>query len=302
MKLIWDREEDLRHDWYRPATMVRLTAALGKDGTPTALAARVVSPTILLPVFPPIDATLKEKGFDPSAMEGMMDTLYDLPHRRVDFHLLKIPIPTSVMRTTGYGPNMFALESFIDELAHAARIDPYRYRRRLLRKNPRALAVLDRAAVLGGWGKPLPNGDGRGIAFTDAFGALLAQVIEVHVKGPDVRVKHITSVVDCGRVLDPGIAANNIEGGAVFGLAYCKTEVTFKGGRVEQENLNRYELPYLAETPQFRTEFINGGEKIGGIGEVGPITVPPALANAIFAASGRRIRSMPLSRHDLRFA
>ena len=304
VKLIWDREEDLRHDWYRPATMVRLTAALGKDGTPTALAARVVSPTILLPVFPPIDATLKEKGFDPSAMEGMMETLYDIPRRTVDFHLLKIPIPTSVMRTTGYGPNMFAFESFIDELALAAGKDPvqFRYRRRLLRKNPRALAVLDRAAVLGGWGKPLPNGDGRGIAFTDAFGALLAQVIEVHVKGPDVRVKHITSVVDCGRALDPGIAANNIEGGAVFGLAYCKTEVTFKSGRAEQENLNSYELPYLAETPQFRTEFINGGEKIGGIGEVGPITVPPALANAIFAASGRRIRSMPLSRHDLRFA
>ncbi len=302
VKLIWDREEDMRHDWYRPATMLRLTASLGADGLPAALAARVVSPTILLPVFPPIATMLKEQGFDPSAMEGMMETPYDLPNRRVDFHLLTIPIPTSVMRTTGYGPNIFALESFIDELAHSVRMDPYRYRRRLLRKNPRALAVLDRAAALGGWGKPLPKGQGRGIAFADAFGTLLAQVIEVQVENRDVRVKHITSVVDCGRVLDPGIATNNIEGGAIFGLAYCKAEVTFKGGRAEQENLNRYELPYLAETPQFRTEFIAGAEQLGGVGEVSPVTVPPALANAIFTATGERIRSMPISRHGLRFA
>ncbi|HKA42218.1 MAG TPA: molybdopterin cofactor-binding domain-containing protein [Burkholderiales bacterium] len=301
VKLIWDREEDMRRDWYRPATMVRLTAALEKDGLPAALATRVVSPTILLPVFPPVETMLKEKGFDPGAMEGMMKTPYALLNRRVDFHLLKTPIPTSVMRTTGYGPNIFALESFIDELAHSARIDPYQYRRRLLRKNPRALAVLDRAAILGEWGRPLPKGRGRGFAFTDAFGTLLAQVIEVHVEGSDVRVEHITSVVDCGRVLDPDIAASNIEGGAVFGLAYCKAELTFRDGRAEQENLNSYELPYLAETPRFRTEFINGAAKLGGIGEVSPITVPPALANAIFAASGRRIRSMPLSRHGLRF-
>jgi isoquinoline 1-oxidoreductase beta subunit len=266
------------------------------------IAARVVSPTILLPVFPPIAAMLHEKVVAPSAMDEMMDTAYVLANRKVDFHLLKIPIPTSVMRTPGYGPNIFAFESFIDELAVSARMDPYQYRRRLLRKNSRALAVLDRAAALGGWGRPLPKGQGRGMAFTDAFGALLAQVIEVQVKGHDVRVRNITSVVDCGRVLDPGIAANNIEGGAIFGLAYCKAEVTFKGGQVEQENLNSYELPYLAETPQFRTEFIDGGEKLGGMGEVSPVTAPPALANAIFAATAKRIRSMPLSRHGLAFA
>lgn len=301
VKLIWDREEDIRHDLYRPATMVRLTAALNEKGLPRALAASVVSPTILLPVFPLIESTLKEKGVDPSAMEGMMETPYEIPNRKVQFHLFKTAIPTSVMRTTGYGPNIFAFESFIDELAHASNIDPYQYRRQLLAKNTRALAVLDRAAQLGHWGKPTAKGEGRGIAFADAFGALLAQVIEVQVEGEAVHLKQIVSVVDSGRTLDPGIAANNIEGGCVFGLAYCKAEITFKDGRAEQENLNSYVLPYLAETPPMVTEFIDSGEKLGGIGEVSPVTVPPALANAIFAASGQRIRSMPIGRHGLHF-
>ena len=302
VKLIWDREEDFQHDFYRPATLVELRAALSKDGLPSAFIARVVSPTILLPVFPPIAPMLEQKGIDPSALEGMMETPYALPARRVDFHLMRVPVPTSVMRTTGYGPNVFALESFVDELALRAKADPYRYRRRLLAANPRATAVLDRAAKLGGWGAPLAKNRGRGIAFAEAFGSLLAQVAEVEVRGAEVKVLRIATAVDCGRVLDPGIAAAGIEGGTVFGLSYCKNEITFKDGRAEQANFNGYELPYLSETPELVTEFIEGGGKLGGIGEISPVTVPPALANAIYAASGRRLRSMPLSRHGMRFA
>jgi isoquinoline 1-oxidoreductase subunit beta len=306
VKLIWDREEDFLHDFYRPATMVRLTAALQTDGLPSALAARVVSPTILLPVFPPIAKMLKEKGVDPSALEGMMETHYALPNRRVDFHLFNTAVRTSVMRTTGYGPNIFALESFIDELAYAAKVDPYRYRRRLLAGNARALEVLDRAAKLGSWGTPLARGKmagrGRGIAFAEAFGTLLAQVAEVEVRGDEVKLLRVSSAVDCGDVLDPGIAAAGIEGGIVFGLSYCKNEVTFRNGRPEQTNFNAYELPYLAETPEMHTEFIRSGERLGGIGETSPVTLPPAFANAIFAASGKRLRSMPLSRHGMRLA
>ena len=302
VKLIWDREEDMRHDYYRPATLVRMSASLATNGMPAALVSKVVSPTILLPVFPPIEAVLRDKGIDPSALEGMLETHYDLPARRVDFHLLKTVVPTSVMRTTGYGPNIFAFESFIDELANAAGVDPYRYRRRLLAKAPRALKVLDRAAQLAGWGKPLPRGRGRGIAYAFAFGSHLAMVADAEVKDDTVKVHRIVTVVDCGEVLDPGIAASGVEGGVVFGLAYCKTEVTFKDGRAEQSNFDTYELPYLAETPLLVTEFITGGGALGGVGEVGPVTVPPALANAIHAASGRRIRSMPLGRHGLRFA
>ena len=299
VKMIWDREEDIRRDWYRPATAVRLTAGLDAAGTPVALAARVVSPTILLPVFPALEPMLREKGIDPSALEGMFETIYDLPDRRVDFHLWKTRIPTSVMRTTGYGPNIFALESFVDELAHAAGTDPLKYRRRLLAKNPRARRVLDRAAHLAGWGTPLPPGHGRGLAIAEPFGTLVAQVVEVAVRGSEVRVLRVTSAVDCGRVLDPGIAASNIEGGVIFGLAYCKSEITFDNGAVVQSNFDSYELPYLAESPELVTELMPSGEKLGGIGETSPVTVPPALANAFFAASGRRLRAMPLARHGL---
>jgi isoquinoline 1-oxidoreductase beta subunit len=300
VKLIWDREEDMRRDRYRPATMVRLTAALDAAGLPAALAARVVSPTILLPVFPAIEPLLRDKGIDPSALEGMLDTIYELPNRHVDFHLLSIPVPTSVMRTTGYGPNVTALESFVDELAHAAKADPYRYRRRLLARNARALAVLDRAAALAGWGKPLPAGHGRGIAVAEAFGTFISQVAEVAVEGPEVRVLRVTSAVDCGRVLDPGIATGNIEAGVVFGLSYCKSEVTFAGGAVVPGNFDAYELPYLAETPELVTELVPGSGKLGGIAETGPVAVPAALLNAVFAATGRRLRELPLGRQGLR--
>jgi isoquinoline 1-oxidoreductase subunit beta len=306
VKLIWDREEDFLHDFYRPATLMRLTAALAPDGLPAALSVRLVSPTILLPVFPPIATMLKEQRMDPSALEGMTETRYKLPRRRVDFHLLDTAVPTSVMRTTGYGPNIFAFESFIDELAHAAKADPYRYRRSLLAGDARALAVLDRAAKMGRWGTSLAGGKkagrGRGIAFVEAFGTLLAQVAEVEVRGDEVKLLRVSSAVDCGEVLDPGIAAAGIEGGIVFGLSYCKNEITFRNGRAEQTNFNAFELPYLAETPHMQTEFIRSGEKLGGVGEVSPVTVPPAVANAIFAATGKRLRSMPLSRHGLRLA
>src|SRR5262249_15551597 len=152
-------------------------------------------------------------------------------------------VPTSVMRTTGFGPNTFALESFVDELAYAARIDPYRYRQRLLAGNARALRLLDRVAVLSGWGKPLPKGHGRGIAVANAFGSYIAQVIEAAVDGPDVRVLRVTSAVDPGRVLDPGIAKSNIECGVIYGLSYCKSEITFDKGAVVQSNFDAYELP-----------------------------------------------------------
>ncbi|MFN0303807.1 MAG: molybdopterin cofactor-binding domain-containing protein [Burkholderiales bacterium] len=302
VKTIWDREEDMRRDFFRPATSVRLTAALAADGLPEAMAARVVSPTILLPVFPPIAGMLKEKKFDPSAMEGLLEWQYPIAHHRVDFHLMEMPIPTSVLRTTGFGPNLFALECFVDELAQAAGSDPYAYRRRLLAAKPRALRVLARAAELGAWGKPLPSGGGRGIAYAEAFGSLLAQVVEIRMRGDEVKVVRVVSVCDCGSVLDPGIARAGIEGGVVFGLAGCKAAITFQGGRVVEDNFQRYAMPYLAESPRLVTELIAGGGKLGGIGEVSPVAIPPALANAIFAASGKRIRSMPLGRHGLRFA
>jgi isoquinoline 1-oxidoreductase beta subunit len=302
VKVIWDREEDIRRDLYRPATLVRMTAGLDDSGRITAMKARVVSPTILLPVFPGIAPVLEQQGIDPSALEGMLEWIYDVPNRLVEFHLLKLPIPTSVLRTTGYGPNVFALESFIDELANAVGRDPYQYRRALLAGNPRARAVLDRAAELARWDSATTAGEGRGIAVTHAYGSYIAQVVQARVTDDTLKLTRVVSVVDCGRVLDPGIARQGVEGGTVFGIAGCKAEVSFERGRVVPDNLNRLRLPDMVDTPELVTEFIEGGGPLGGIGEVGPVTVTPALANAVQAAAGRRLRSMPVSRHELRFA
>lgn len=302
VKVIWDREEDMRRDFYRPASAMRLSAHVDAHGVPTAVSAQLISPTILLPVFPPIQKTLDEKGFDPSALEGLMELPYRLAARRVDFHLPKLSVPTSVMRTTGYGPNLFALESFVDELAHRAKRDPLALRRQLLAHDPHALRVLERLAKLSEWGRSLPKGHARGLAFANAFGTLIGMVAELHVKGGAVHVMRVTTVADCGRVLDPGIARAGIEGGIVFGMAYCKSEVRFEQGRVLQDNFSTYVMPYLAECPEMVVEFVTSDRALGGVGEVSPATVPPAIANAIFRASGQRIRSMPLARHGLSFA
>jgi len=302
VKLIWDREEDQRRDAFRPASAVHLRAELDERGAIASLDAKVVSPTILLPVYPAIQEVLDKQGIDPSAMEGMAHSPYRFPRRTVDFHLLKVGVPTSVMRTTGYGPNIFALESFIDEVAVATRQDPLRFRRSLLLHDASSLALIDRLAVLGRWGAPLPPGHGRGIAFAEAFGTLLGLCVELAVDGEAVKLQRAVAVVDCGPVLDPGIARAGIEGGLVFGMAYCKSEITFTQGRVDQDNFSTYVMPYLGETPDIRVEFMASTRPLGGVGETSPVVAPPAIANAIFAATGRRIREMPLSRSGLHFA
>jgi isoquinoline 1-oxidoreductase beta subunit len=198
------------------------------------------------------------------------------------------------------------LESFIDELAYAAGEDPYRYRRGLLRDDARALKVLDLAAEKSDWGKPLPKGAGRGLAFYEAFENDMAQVVELDVDDKKtVRLRKIVTVADPGKVFDPGIAVSNLEGGVVFGLTSAmKSEITFAKGRVEQTNFDGYEMVYLAETAPLVETFLieSGAGKIGGIGEVGPVGIPPALANAVFAATGERLRSLPLARHGYSFA
>jgi isoquinoline 1-oxidoreductase subunit beta len=296
VKVIWTREEDMTHDFYRPATLARLKAVVGADKRPAAIAATLVSATQLQPVT----AAPLPDHVDPLATEGLEETRYEIPNFRLDYHKPKIGIPTSVLRTTGFGPNIFAIESFIDELAHLAGADPHGYRRALLANDARALKVLDLAAAKGHWGAPLPARHGRGIVVYEAFDAIMAHVVEVEVDGKKaVRVNRIVTVADPGVVYDPGIATSNLEGGVVWGLTSAmKSEMTFDKGAAVETNFDGYDMVHLWETArEVETHLIAGlGDKVGGIGEVGPVGIPPALANAIFAATGERLRAMPFAR------
>jgi isoquinoline 1-oxidoreductase beta subunit len=301
VKVIWSREEDMRRDFFRPATLHRFQARTDARGRLTSLTNRLVSPSILKAVFPPLDLST---GIDPSALEGALRSRYKVPGWRTEFHLLEIPVPTSVYRTTGYGPTIFGLESFIDELAQRAGVDPLQYRRELLAHDARALRVLDEAGRRAGWTRKLPKGKGRGIAFTDAFETVLAQVVEVAVQGRKVRVERIVTVADPGRVLDPKITEAGLEGGAIWALSsVAKGEITFDQGGPQQSNFHQYDLLRLAEAPRFETHLLETpGVKLGGVGEVGPVATVPALANAIFAATGKRLRTLPLARSGFRLA
>ncbi|MEO5960113.1 MAG: molybdopterin cofactor-binding domain-containing protein, partial [Opitutaceae bacterium] len=301
VKLIWSREMDARRSQFRPAFDQRARATLGAEGFPTALECRLVAPTILKPVSP---GPFPNPKIDPLCVETLNEIPYGIENLRVDFHLLDVPVPTMVLRTTGAGPNVFFLESFIDELAHRAKADPYRYRRALLEKKPgneRLLAVLDLAAEKGGMKNPTRDGRFRGIACCGGFGSFLAQVVEISVARDLVIDLHrVVSVVDCGQVLDPGIASASIAGGVVWGLGQAlATEATFTASGITEENFDGFRLLTLPETPPNEIHFIDGGGALGGIGEVGPLCVIPALANAVFAATGRRLRSLPFNRHGL---
>jgi isoquinoline 1-oxidoreductase beta subunit len=300
VKVIWSREEDMQHDFYRPAVLHRLVAGLDAGGRLVEVAHKLVSPSILQFVFAPAVT----ETFDPSCLEGLLETHYTVPSWKVESKLIKVPVPTSVLRTTGFGPNIFAVESFIDELAHHQKLDPYAYRKQLL-QDPRAVKILDTAAERSGWGRPLPAGRARGIAFADAFGTCIAHVVELSVSADKaITIHKIVAAVDPGIVLDPDITVNSIEGGTAWGLSSAmSSEITFAGGRVEQGNWNDYEVLRLPQMPPVEVHLVeSGATALGGTGEVGPVTLIPALTNALFAATGQRFRSLPLRRHGFRLA
>ncbi|MGP0092452.1 MAG: molybdopterin cofactor-binding domain-containing protein [Xanthobacteraceae bacterium] len=292
VKLIWSREEDIRQDWYRPAFLDKIRGALDADGMPAAVEHRLVAPTILSPVSP---KPIKPGMVDGLCVEGLVEHPYRISNRQVDYNMLAVPTPTMVLRTTGHGPNNFALESFIDELAHAASLDPYQYRRRLLVDNPAAQAVLDRAATLANWGRA---GGGRfqGLAFADCFGSYLCQVVELSMEGGAIKLHKITSVCDPGRVFDRVNATSMIEGGVVWGLSVALySAITFNNGRNRETNFDAYRVATLPDAPELVTDFLENRATLGGLGEVGPVCVPAALCNALFAATGVRHRALPLA-------
>jgi isoquinoline 1-oxidoreductase beta subunit len=302
VKVVWTREEDIQHDVYRPYYYDRISAQLDPRGKPVAWNHRLVGPSILARWAPP---AFKD-GLDGDAIDGADTLLYDIPSIRVEYVCHEEPVlNTGFWRGVGPTHNIFVVESFVDELAAVAKQDPVEYRRALLSKSPRALAVLDLAAKAGDWGKPLPPGYGRGVSLLySAWDSYLAEVAEVEVsKSGEVRVHRVVCAVDCGTVVNPDTVKAQIEGGIVFGISGALWgEITLKNGRVEQSNFNNYRVLRINETPAIEVHLVRNGEKPGGIGEPGTAVTAPALANAVFAATGKRIRKLPLKPDKLRTA
>jgi isoquinoline 1-oxidoreductase beta subunit len=293
VKVIWTREEDIQHDLYRPYYYDRLSAGLDGDGMPIAWTDRVTASSIMARWAP----QLFKNGLDPDAVEGAKDPPYDLPNILVDYVRQEPPgIQTAFWRGVGPTHNIFVVESFIDELAALAGQDPFEYRRVLLEKSPRAKRVLELAAEKSGWGQKLPPGQGRGISVQRVFGTYLSEVAEVEVtKDGSVRVKRVVCAVDCGQVVNPDTVTAQLESGVIFGItAALYGEITLQNGRVEQSNFDNYRMLRIDEAPEVEAHIVESAEAPGGIGEPGTSAIAPALANAVFAATGKRQRKLPI--------
>ena len=297
VKFIWTREEDIQHDMYRPYYVDRLSARLDDKGRPAAWFHRVTGSSIMARFAPPA----VKNGVDPDAVEGAADLQYAIPAMRVEYVRHEPPgVPTAFWRGVGPTHNVFVVESFIDELAQAAKQDPVVFRRALLEKSPRTLGVLNLAAEKAGWGKPLTpiagRKVGRGVSTQFAFGSYMAQVAEVSV-GPsgDVQVHRVVCAVDCGQAINPDGIIAQMEGGIVFGAsAALWNEITLANGRVQQTNFGDYRMMRITEAPVVEVHIVNSRDEPGGIGEPGTAGIAPALTNAVFAATGKRIRKLPI--------
>jgi isoquinoline 1-oxidoreductase beta subunit len=292
VKVIWSREDDVQHDVYRPACRHRLRAGLDASGRPAVWTHRIVAPSILARVFP----NRVKDGLDPEAVEGAAEMPYAVPAVHVDYVLADTGIPVGFWRSVNNSFNAFAVESFVDELAHAAGRDPYEYRRALLANQPRHRGVLELAAERAGWGAPLPAGRARGIAVWKSFESYVAQVAEVSLDADGTpRVHRVVCAVDCGPVVNPDTVAAQMESGIVYGLtAALWGEITIARGRAVQSNFHDYRMLRLAEMPRVEVHIVASSDAQGGVGEPGTPPIAPAVANALFALTGKRIRRLPI--------
>ncbi len=293
VKVVWTREEDIQHDMYRPCWFDRLSAGLDEKGMPVAWNHRYAGSSVLARWAPP---TFKN-GLDPDSTEGAINLVYSFPNLHVEYVRVEPPgIPTAFWRSVGPSHNVFVVESFVDELAAAARQDPVAYRLALLDKSPRAKAVLELAAQKAGWGQPLPKGRGRGVSLQHVFATYMAHVAEVEVS-PDgvVRVRRVVCAVDCGTVVNPDTVEAQIQSAVNFGItAALYGEISVKNGRVEQSNFDSYRILRMNEAPAIEVHIVRNFEAPGGMGEAGTSAVVPAVANAVFSATGKRLRKMPI--------
>ncbi len=276
IKLLWSREEDTQHDKFRPAGVSRFRGGLDKDGNPVGW----------FNVY---------NWKDEPGKAALIP--YAIAHQHIGWVDATAPIPTGPWRSVAHSRHGFFTESFVDEMAHAAAIDPYTFRKKLLADAPRHRAVLDLAAQKAGWGLELPSGSGRGIALQEAFGSITAQVAQVSVREDGgFKVDRIVCVVDCGDVINPDTAEAQVQGGVIYGLsAALYGDIRIRDGKVEQSNFNDYGVVRLADAPRIEVHFIRSGAPLGGLGEPGTPAVAPAVANAVFDATGQRLRHLPLS-------
>jgi isoquinoline 1-oxidoreductase beta subunit len=296
VKVIWSREEDTQHGFYRPASVARMRGGLAADGRLEALQAHIVSPSITFRSFP----DRVKDGVDDTSVEGIADSPYAIPNFGVTYLQQEIGVPVGYWRSVGNSQNGFVMESFIDELAHAGGVDPYRFRRGLLTARPDHLAVLDRLAEVSGWGQAA-QGRFQGIALHECFGSIVGEVAEISIEQGRLVVHQVTCVVDCGTVINPDTVEAQMQSAIVYGLtAALHGEITIDRGRVQQGNFNDYRMVKLAQTPRIEVHLAPSGRAMGGIGEPALPPLAPALANAIFAATGKRLRQLPITPESLR--
>ncbi|MGZ5035555.1 MAG: molybdopterin cofactor-binding domain-containing protein [Usitatibacter sp.] len=294
VKVMWTREDDIRGGYYRPMYAHRVEAGLDGQGRLVAWNHTIVGPSIVGGT--PFEAMMVKDGVDPTSTEGVADTPYDVPNMSVMLHTVNPGVPVLWWRSVGNSHTAFVMETMIDELAAAAGQDPVAYRRALLGKHANVARVLDLAASKAGWGAPLPKGRARGIAVHESFGSICAQVAEVSLNGNDIRVHKVTAAFDCGLVVNPLTVEAQLQSAIAFGLsAALFGEITFKDGRVEQSNFHDYRVLRMNEMPLVEVHLVPGGQKPTGVGEPGTPPVAPAVANALFALTGKRARSLPLA-------
>ncbi|MDH5567049.1 MAG: xanthine dehydrogenase family protein molybdopterin-binding subunit [Myxococcales bacterium] len=291
VQVFWWREEDMRHDFYRPASTVRMRAALDAHGAPVALHARVACPSILARVFP--DAL--ENGVDDTAVEGLDESPYAIANQLIEYARVDTPVPVGFWRSVGHSQNAFVLEAFLDELARAAGADPLAYRLALLAGHPRHAAVLRRAAEMAGWGTPPAAGRHRGLALHESFDSIVAEVAEISIEAKRVRVHAVYCAVDCGTVINPDTVEAQMQSAILYGLtAALHGEITIEKGRVQQSNFSDYPALILGTTPAIYVHIMQNAGAPGGVGEPGTPPIAPAVANAVFAATGTPVRALPI--------